>query len=745
MAKGDLPSVGDIQDSTGVQSGESAMSDNRWRSGRGRISSRDIPSLLEDLPPVGYHYPEQLEMRRGLPSNQPWDSAGWRDERGYPNDTHPMWDDRQSETYGEFRDGPWYNPAWEGMDHSRYHRKRDDDRYYSSRDTPRSYPNDHFSDGYAPGPRQRDSFEGDSGSRPRYDNHQPDLRDRITRRNSNSSLPSYNGQQKMKSVVGIFSRGSRPEGHSSSSHRHTTLSREDRRRRASLESTKKSPDSRNKSRQKNSSSSESPSGKSARKSKPRKLARSGEKKKDDSYSGDSGTKGSELERTKREETAITENGKSETESASALASFPVADDKSKSKTNMQSSNTISEGTASSIKLMADPKENTSSSSKSIPLSSAKRNSISSVKGFPSPPGKKGSTSVSKQISSTASKEDSSSASTKDSSSASRGDPSSQSKETPPLLTKRNSTSLGKRDSSSASKKDSSLSLAPSATKENSTPLEKGESSSSIKGVSSLAVKRDSSSTANGVISSSITEDFSSTAKNSSSFNVTGESSLAVKGNLLSLSNEGGASLDRGVSSAKGNSVPSLASGGSSLITTKEKKDPGKASSLLRDSLSSLKDKDKLKATSSEGEGELSLQFPEKQTLVASLDDKNKLSREEVNALPGLNGKSKDMPLPKMGEVSLSSTGDQNDQVSSTSFSRETRSTLPENGKERTANNQGANRSGESKQNDLTSSSAASAFVGSLPWGKREEELRTLLGIKKEPNDEQVNFYLICCN
>jgi len=193
-------------------------------------------------------------------------------------------------------------------------------------------------------------------------------------------------------------------------------------------------------------------------------------------------------------------------------------------------------------------------------------------------------------------------------------------------------------------------------------------------------------------------------------------------------------------------VPSLAPGGSSLITAKEKKDPGKASSLLRDSLSSLKDKDKLKPTSSEGEGELSLPFPEKQTLVASLDEKNKLSCEQVNTLPGLNDKSNDIPLPKMGEVSLSSMGEKNDQVSSTSsFSRETRSTLPENGKERTANNQGANRSGESKQNDLRSSSAASAFVGSLPWGKREEELRTLLGIKKEPNDEEVKCDLICRN
>ena len=696
------------------------MSGNRRGSGRGRVALRKIPSLLEDLPPVGYHYPEQLEMRRGLPPNQPWENERWRDKRGYPNDGRPMWDGGQRETYREFREGPWCNPVLEGMDDPRYYRNRDDDRYYSSRDSPSPYPNDHFSDDFAPGPRQRDSFEGDSGFRPRYDDHRPDLRDRITRRNSNSPHPTHNnnGQQKMKSAVGPYSRGSGPEARGSSSQRRTPSSREDKGRRTSLETTKR--DSKDKSQPKNSPSSKSPSGKSGRKSKPRKLARSEEKKKDDSSSGDVGAKRSELERKKREETVVTEKGKSGTESASVSAfQAVVGDEKCKSigdKTKLQPSNSVSEGTASSIKHMADPKENTSLTSKSSPRSSTKRNSLSSVKGVPSPPGKKGSTSASK----------------KDSSSPTKGDPPSPSKATPPSGMKRNSASSSTRDSSSASKGDSGSSIPPSSTKENSTSLTKAESSSSTKAVSSSPAKED--------ISSSIKGDFLSAAKNNSSLTVQGESSPTVKESSSSLSNESVASLPRGVSSssAREDSVSSHTAGGSSLITVKAKEDPGRASTIQRDSLSSLKDKDKLTAVSSKREGELILSYAEKETVVASLNDKNKLTQEGVNTLAVLSDKNKDVPLPKLGEVSLPSAGEKKDQAfSASSFSRDTSSSLAKNGKETTANNQAANISGERKQSDLPTCSAASTLVGSLPWGKREEELRALLGIKKEPKDEEV--------
>ena len=693
LATDNLSGARDFQDSTSVQSEESAMGDNRWGNGRGRVSSRNIPSLLDNLPPVGYHYPEQLEMRSGSPPNQPWESERWADERGYPNNGHPMWDGGQRETYREFRDDPWYNPVLEGMDDPRYHRNRDDDRYYSSRDSPGPYPIDHFSDGYAPGPRQRDSFEGDSGFRPRYDNHRPDLRDRIRRRNSNPSHPTHNNNapQKMKSVVGTYSRGNKPEGRGRSSQRHTPHYREDKGRRKSLETTKK--DSRDKWQPKNSPSSESPSGKSARKSKPRKLVRSEEKKKDDSNSGDAGTKGNELERRKREETAVREKGKSM--SASSPRSV-AADEKSKS---IQPRYSVNEDTASNIKHMADPKENTSSSSRSSPRSSAKRNSLSSVKEASSPAGKKGSTSASK----------------KDCSSPTKEDASSPSKGTPP----------SERDFTSASKRDSS-STPPSSTKEDSTSLAKGKSSLSVKGDLSSSDKRDISLSSKG--------DLLSTVKSNSSLTVQGESSLTIKENSSLLSKEIEASLARGGSS----SVPSL--GGSSLITAKEKEDPGKTSTIQRDSLSSLKDKDKLTAVSSKREGELILPFPENESIVASLEDKNMLPREGVDTVPAISDKSKEMPLPKMpkmGDVSLPSTGETNDQtLSASSSSRDTSSSLGTNGKKR-ADNQATNISSESKQNNLTSSSAASSFVGSLPWGKREEELRALLGIKKEPQDEEV--------
>ena len=697
LATDNLSGARDFQDSTGVHSKESAMGDNRWGNGRGRVSSRNIPSLLDNLPPVGYHYPEQLEMRSGSPPNQPWESERWADERGYPNNGHPMWDGGQRETYREFRDDPWYNPVLEGMDDPRYHRNRDDDRYYSSRDSPGPYPIDHFSDGYAPGPRQRDSFEGDSGFRPRYDNHRPDLRDRIRRRNSNPSHPTHNNNapQKMKSVVGTYSRGNKPEGRGRSSQRHTPHYREDKGRRKSLETTKK--DSRDKSQPKNSPS-ESPSGKSARKSKPRKLVRSEEKKKDDSNSGDTGTKGNELERRKREETAVREKGKSMSASSSRSV---AADEKSKStgdKSNIQPRYSVNEDTASNIKHMEDPKENTSSS-KSSPRSSAKRNSLSSVKEAPSPAGKRGSTSASK----------------KDCSSPTKEDASSPSKGTPP----------SERDFTSASKRDSS-STPPSSTKEDSTSLAKGKSSLSVKG--------DLSSSDKGDISLSSKGDLLSTVKSNSSLTVQGESSLTIKENSSLLSKEIEASLARGGSS----SVPSF--GGSSLITAKEKEDPGKTSTIQKDSLSSLKDKDKLTAVSSKREGELILPFPEKESLLASLEDKNMLPREGVGTVPALSDKSKEMPLPKMpkmGDVSLPSTGETNDQtLSASSSSRDTSSSLGTNGKKR-ADNQATNISSESKQNNLTSSSAANSFVGSLPWGKREEELRALLGIKKEPQDEEV--------
>ena len=707
LAIANLTSARDFQDSTGVHSEESAMGDNRWGSGHGRVSSRNIPSLLDNLPPVGYHYPEQLEMRRGSPPNQSWESERWEDERGYPNDGHAMWDGGQRETYREFRDGPWSNRVLEGMDDPRYHRNRDDDSYYSSRDSPRPYPIDHFSDGYGPSPRQRDSFEGDSGFRPRYDDYRPDLRDRITRRNSNSSHSTHNNApQRMKSVVGTYSRGSRPEGRGRSSQRRTPHCREDKGRRTSLETTKR--DSRDKSQRRNSPSSESPSGKSARKSKPRKLVRSEEKKKDDPNNEDAGTKGKELERKKREETAVREKGKGV--SASSFRSV-ATDEKRKStedKSSMQPSYSGNEGTASSIKHVTDPKENTSSSSKSNARSSTKRNSLSSVKGVPSPPGKKGSTSASK----------------KDSSSPTEGNPSSPSRGAQPSGIKRNSASPSERDATSASKRDFSSSTPPSSTKEDSTSLAKGESS--------LSVKEDLSSSDKGDIYLSIKGDFLSTVKSNSSLTVLDESSLTIKEDSSSLSKESEASLARG-----GSSLPSL--GGSSLITAEEKADTGKASTIQRDSLSSLKDKDKLTAVSSKWEGELILPFREKETLVASLDDNKVLSQKEVDTLPVLSGKSKDMPLPKMGEVSLPSTGEKTGQTLSASlFSRDTSSLLGTNGKEKRVDNQAANISGESEQTNLTSSSAESAFVGSLPWGKREEELRAMLGIKKEPKDEEVN-------
>ncbi|KAJ7389246.1 hypothetical protein OS493_032714 [Desmophyllum pertusum] len=74
------------------------------------------------------------------------------------------------------------------------------------------------------------------------------------------------------------------------------------------------------------------------------------------------------------------------------------------------------------------------------------------------------------------------------------------------------------------------------------------------------------------------------------------------------------------------------------------------------------------------------------------------------------------------------------------------SSLPGSRKEKTVDNRAANISSENKQNynDSTCSSPAIAPIGSLPWEQREEKLRSLLGIKKEPKDVESQQDTITC-
>lgn len=174
----------------------------------------------------------------------------------------------------------------------------------------------------------------------------------------------------------------------------------------------------------------------------------------------------------------------------------------------------------------------------------------------------------------------------------------------------------------------------------------------------------------------------------------GNSSLSAtgKGDSSTLTNGDSTAKMVFSSSPKGDSTPSLETGGA-LITDQEKKDPEKASNKQKDSLSPLNDKDK-STDSSKEEGELTSALPTKEAFATSFDKKNNLSqnsKEAVSTLPVLSEKQRDVPLPKVGYVSLSSTP----------------------------------------------SAAPTSVVGSLPWEQREEKLRALLGIKKEAKDDEV--------
>ena len=88
---------------------------------------------------------------------------------------------------------------------------------------------------------------------------------------------------------------------------------------------------------------------------------------------------------------------------------------------------------------------------------------------------------------------------------------------------------------------------------------------------------------------------------------------------------------------------------------------------------------------------------------------------------GLNTKEQSQSLSSLSK---------NNEGYLTNCTDETSNLLSEN----TKDNQGTNSSKESEQ---TNKSSTTSTVCSLPWEKREEQLRALLGIKKEPKDLEV--------
>lgn len=740
-AADDWTGVKDFQNYSSDQGGEAIMNDYRrghqnHQSWPGRGPPRNIPSLLDPhLPPVGraveygYHYQDEAEMRRGRGPNQPWPNERWEpNDRGYPNDGRPVWDGGDRER--DFR-GPPYNPGYAGMNHSRnsddwqnesYYGSREGDRM-PSRDISRSYPNDNFSDGYAPGPRRRVFVEGESG----------DLRDRINRRGSDSSHPPHNGRQNVKSVVGSsfmssrdneerpYSRQNRREGPVNRRYRETPPHKQDQgRRRTSQEN--KQRDSRERSQAKASPSSQSPSGKSARKSKPRKLARSEERNKDVSSTENTASKSVEVnfhpskdkesERKNKDETKTMEKDKDQTES---VASSQQVDGNKNGKSTVGSSGLLSKDpTVKKPSVM-----NGDVGSKANASSPTKRESTLSSKGdSPSP--------TKRDLSSSPAKRKSSSSVKKDTSSSAKGDSaSSGTKNTIPSPVKGESSSSAKGNSSSPGKKYI-------------TPLSaKGDSSSSVKEGSSLSAKKNPT--------SPMKEDSIPPAKR--------DSSLPTKGGLPSSATVQSSLLTKGDSSSSTKEDLAV------TVDTEQTVVKNVKPSVLKGS-----EKQESLTNSFKSSNELITCIPENETVVTSLHAKtnqSQVSREVANTV--FIEKEREATVAKVGAVPLSSASDKKDlawndkeqaqslssvikdkEDYSTRFTENTNYSLPENKIEKTADNQGPNISRESEQRNKSSTIST---MSSLPWEQREEQLRALLGIKKEKKELEVKVFnqlLIYC-
>ena len=192
----------------------------------------------------------------------------------------------------------------------------------------------------------------------------------------------------------------------------------------------------------------------------------------------------------------------------------------------------------------------------------------------------------------------------------------------------------------------------------------------------------------------------------------------------------------------------------SLKADKEKEDSVKVSHKDENPLLSHKDKDQL-SEQSKGNKEISLSLPNEKTPMDKESSRNSKKTEET--LPTSTEKHIELQssilervplLSSLGKTELASNSKNRNESSVTTDKLLTSS--------QTEDKQGLssfirNSSGKEKAFDSSVSSVSrqkpddaacsSENISSLPWEQREERLRSLLGIKKEPKDSEVTYSL----
>lgn len=261
---------------------EGSMGDN-WHGRRGPLRHpRDKPSLLDLPQQYRYHHEGQFERRK---------------DHFPERDRYPPWNGEGRDRPREFRDIPPRSPDMNYSNQENWGRNWSRERYYENREH-----NGYGTREFYHGDGQRPPHNGKPELRWRRDN-QPQIHDnRQRRRNSNSP---HRQNKQIKSVIGSVGSSrkddeqrstwtsNKTEGYSSSGQKGTPPSSKqsqqenESKRKTSTEEAPLKSDS-------YSSSSGSPSGKSTRKGKPRKLARPVEEKMDEMSGADSGGKDAAL-------------------------------------------------------------------------------------------------------------------------------------------------------------------------------------------------------------------------------------------------------------------------------------------------------------------------------------------------------------------------------------------------------------------------------------------------------------------
>lgn len=192
--------------------------------------------------------------------------------------------------------------------------------------------------------------------------------------------------------------------------------------------------------------------------------------------------------------------------------------------------------------------------------------------------------------------------------------------------------------------------------------------------------------------------------------------------------------------------------GTSLKADKEKEDSVKVSHKDKNPLLSHKDKDQL-FEQSKGNKEISLSLPYEKNPTEKESLWNSKKAEET--LPTTTEKHKELQssilervplLSSLGKTELAPNSKSQNESSVTtdklltSSRTEDKQGLPSflrnsSGKEKTFD---SSVSGESRQKP-DDTACSSENISSLPWEQREERLRSLLGIKKEPKDSEVTY------